>query len=1176
MLVLKDFSTSILAVPLSDTATSVVVGDAGRFPSLSAGSYFYAVLQKFSDRHQVEIVKVIGVSGNTFALERAQAGTVAKQFMAGDYIELRLTVATFDEYIRQCVAGKVDSVGGVVHQTLSFENAGDGVRSSFGVRFSDHHETVIGGATGLNAVSPSLHLRPLGKDNKSVEATYTSDGVFSLFGGAATVAARKLVLSSPDSVGWPNGAAASADNYARQWRSVVQANNSSLYLVGDGTLNARRFGFQVGNADPALAHEVGVLELNPYGGDVRVNGGVVYHTNYRPTPAAIGAVPERAWAGVVKLGSWSAVCRLYNYGELTGKMFITVGSTRGNFVCNATFLVSCGHAGHGTITQLESHGYSQIVVRLSMVGDAANFEILDEDFGSTPVGTDVSYFIKVHGLFGQLDQYTVFTPSVGSPKEQICTVYKSIKIGNDRVYTQGFKPTPSEIGAFPLSGGKLNGPVHCKQYVIAESLNGLNWTAIGATNDSLPYISANVNGAEKKVLEFNGNGETLVASNIRVNGAVHAAAWGTAFEAVGGKLRSDNPAFLSLDGNTYSFVTSIGDAHLCQNSYWNGSTWLKYDPAQASGHLVVSGGQLRFRRSDVGSFDPLQYDDLVYHTGHKPSPADIGAANANDVYHKNSTYSRQEIDLLGRLHINDARGAIQTPSAFASNSLVPWFSERNGPTGGWYSGINMRGWSDIYAGWQLVSGSDLPDLQAADVEKTALWFRTGSGEAWGEYQKVYTTKHKPTPAEIGAIPTNTANGTPVAAYYTDAAMDNTGTKIRLPFNAAQSKMVSFTVRVYQDYQSHDIQFSGYLYDVVNNWYAPKAIMIAGSAPVLYAMGRDDDGRAYVWIGGNSYRGVGVFDVVGGYNQADWNTGWEISVSDHKPNLAMEGAVYPPYSPANKPNAHEIGAAPDGFGVGGYCADIGTVLGDCNLRRQGGFFQGSNIEGMPTEGHALKYVINLAHANSAGYFGYIAMDFDLNHAWLGGQAGGLQKQKKFVFQFDRITAAGATGSDYNNSSIEVIGSGGGIKPTIGFHQPSEFAGSIALWGAGDFRFHTQGFADYAGIMVGLANVSDVYIRSDVRLKTNFVEMRGALDKLSLLQAYYYDKKGMLSSEDYSTHELGLKAQDVEAVEPVAVRRVEDSSGGEILSISGSAINAMLVQAINELRLRVEELERYVRS
>lgn len=1100
MLVLKDFSTSILAAPLSDTATSVVVGDAGRFPSLSAGSYFYAVLQKFSDRHQVEIVKVIGVSGNTFTLERAQAGTVAKQFTAGDYIELRLTVATFDEYIRQCVAGKVDSVDGVVHQTLSFENAGDGVRSSFGVRFSDHHETVIGGATGLNAVSPSLHLRPLGKDNKSVEATYTSDGVFSLFGGAAAVAARKLVLSSPDSAGWPNGVAASADNYARQWRSVVQANNSSLYLVGDGTLNARRFGFQVGNADPALAHEVGVLELNPYGGDVRVNGGTVYHTNFRPTPAA--------------------------------------------------------------------------------------------------------------------------------------------------------------IGAYPLKGGRLDGHLLAKSFVAAESLDGQNWVGIEAADGDKPYISAKVNNVARRVIEFNSDGSASVLSNLRVDGEVR----GVAFSTVGGHIRSNNASDVSLDGKNYSFVTSPLDAHLCQNSYWDGVNWNKYNANEVSGHLFVGQGKLRFHSSEAGNIDPNQNRFYVYHTGFKPTPAEIGAAAATEVY------SKAHIEEKNWMRVPDLRNAVRPPNAFNERSISTWFNETGNPTAGWYSGINVRGWADTYASWELLSGSGVPFDQARDAYKTALWFRSGNGDTWGEFQKVYTTKHKPTPAEIGAIPTNTANGTPVAAYYTDAAIDRTGTKIRLPFNVASSKMVSFTVRVYQDYQTADIQFSGYLYSEVNNWYAPRAIMIAGSSQVSYAMGRDDDGRAYVWIGGNAYRGVGVFDVVGGYNQADWNTGWEISVSDHKPNLAMEGAVYPPYSPVNKPtssdvgalplaggemsgniflpNAHsrlnvtngasiryyngnstrfhtsvngagefeistggdgetsiatidytggmktskqgvlygdrskptarEIGAAPDGFGVGGYCADIRTVLGDCNLRRQGGFFQGDNIEGMPTEGRAFKYVINLAHANSAGYFGYIAMDFDLNHAWLGGQADGRQKQKKFVFQRDRFIAMGATGSDYNDSSIEVNGSSGSVKPAIGFHQPSEFAGSIALWGAGDFRFHTQRLTDFAGIMVGLANVSDVYIRSDVRLKTNFVEMRGALDKLSLLQAYYYDKKGMLSSDDYNVHELGLKAQDVEAVEPVAVRRVEDSSGGEILSISGSAINAMLVQAINELRIRVEELEINARS
>lgn len=943
MLVLKDFSTSVLASTLAADAVSVDVADAGRFPVLSAGSYFYAVLQKFVDRTHVEIVKVVSVVGNTFTVVRGQAGTVPRVFAAGDYIELRLTVGVFDEYVAQRVAHKIDSVGGVVRQTLSFENAGDGVRSSFGVHFSDHHETIIGGATGFNAVSPSLHFRPLGRDNKTVEAVFTSDGVFSLFGGSAEIAARKLFLNSSDTSGWPNGAAASADNYARQWRSAVQANNSSLYLVGDGASNARRFGFQVGNADPALAHEVGVLELNPYGGDVRVNGGTVYHTNFLPTPAA--------------------------------------------------------------------------------------------------------------------------------------------------------------IGAYPLKGGLLDGYLHAKSYVIAESSDGLNWVGLEAADGGAkPYISAKTNNVSRKVMEFDFDGSISLPATLHAQG-INAAAWGDVFNAIGGTLRSNNATVMALDGKTYSFVTSPRDAHLCQNSYWDGVEWRKYDVNAASGYLAVSNGALKFNTSDAGTVDPRQRLESVYHTGHRPTPEEIGSINC--------------------LPWEDRPGT----DANTLGNYTAFTYGRNAPYWGSLATFGTRG------------GKYAMQFNANCAASNRLSFRTHNGDVagagvWGSWSEVYHTDKKPSSEELNVIGINKKN------YLNNVDILGVG------FIAAREVGAGW-IATYLGSDAGD--------KVVMGSLSGKST-ICGHIP-------DCTNWADLYVNTqHGHAGISSSTIIG--NPYAKNTD--------------DTAVYRVYHEGYKPTAHGIGAAPDGFGVGGYCADIGTVLGDCNLRRQGGFFQGVHIEGMPTEGHAFKYVINLAHANPAGYFGYIAMDFDLNHAWLGGQADGLQKQKKFVFQADRFIAAGATGSDYNNSPIEVLGSGGGIKPTIGFHQPSEFAASIGLWFGDQFRFHTQGLTDYAGIMVGLANVSDIYIRSDVRLKTNFVEMRGALDKLSLLQAYYYDKKGMLSSDDYNTHELGLKAQDVEAVEPVAVRRTEDSSGGSILSISGSAINAMLVQAINELRGRVEELERNARS
>lgn len=274
-------------------------------------------------------------------------------------------------------------------------------------------------------------------------------------------------------------------------------------------------------------------------------------------------------------------------------------------------------------------------------------------------------------------------------------------------------------------------------------------------------------------------------------------------------------------------------------------------------------------------------------------------------------------------------------------------------------------------------------------------------------------------------------------------------------------------------------------------------------------------------------------------------------------------------------AANVGAAPSGYGLGTYGTNISTVLGDCNLRRQSGFFQGSNIAGIPN-GAGWTYLFNQAHGNAAGYFGYLAINFAGTQAWIGGQDGGNQKGPyELVKQGDRFVANKAVGNEYHQCAIEVNGNTAiDSRPGIGFHMSGRFASTLHLWEGGDFRFHTQGLASYAGIMTGNVNANDVYIRSDIRLKRNLVRVTGALDKTCSLTAYSYDKKQTLKSTDYDKHEVGLIAQDVEKVLPAAISYIEDSdaeTGATTLMISNSAVTALLVEAIKELTDRVKYLE-----
>lgn len=107
MLVIKDFATTTLASALTAVATTITVSDGGRLPVLASGDHFYLVLQDFYDRNYVEIVKVVGTSGNVLTVLRGQDGTAARAFSVGAYVELRLTVRGFSEFISQIGTGGV-------------------------------------------------------------------------------------------------------------------------------------------------------------------------------------------------------------------------------------------------------------------------------------------------------------------------------------------------------------------------------------------------------------------------------------------------------------------------------------------------------------------------------------------------------------------------------------------------------------------------------------------------------------------------------------------------------------------------------------------------------------------------------------------------------------------------------------------------------------------------------------------------------------------------------------------------------------------------------------------------------------------------------------------------------------------------------------------------------------
>lgn len=93
-------ASATLASSISTSSTSITVstGMGALFPTITAGTYFYATLTDSSNN--LEIVKVTGRTSDTLSVVRAQEGTAARAYAAADKLELRITAAVLDNLVQ--------------------------------------------------------------------------------------------------------------------------------------------------------------------------------------------------------------------------------------------------------------------------------------------------------------------------------------------------------------------------------------------------------------------------------------------------------------------------------------------------------------------------------------------------------------------------------------------------------------------------------------------------------------------------------------------------------------------------------------------------------------------------------------------------------------------------------------------------------------------------------------------------------------------------------------------------------------------------------------------------------------------------------------------------------------------------------------------------------------------
>ena len=99
-------AATTLASGITNVATTLTVatGTGAIFPTLTGSNFFYCTLQNTAGS-TYEIVQVTARSTDTFTIVRAQEGTTASAFSAGDKVELRLTAGEINNLFSGIVQG---------------------------------------------------------------------------------------------------------------------------------------------------------------------------------------------------------------------------------------------------------------------------------------------------------------------------------------------------------------------------------------------------------------------------------------------------------------------------------------------------------------------------------------------------------------------------------------------------------------------------------------------------------------------------------------------------------------------------------------------------------------------------------------------------------------------------------------------------------------------------------------------------------------------------------------------------------------------------------------------------------------------------------------------------------------------------------------------------------------
>src|SRR5690554_4786019 len=228
------------------------------------------------------------------------------------------------------------------------------------------------------------------------------------------------------------------------------------------------------------------------------------------------------------------------------------------------------------------------------------------------------------------------------------------------------------------------------------------------------------------------------------------------------------------------------------------------------------------------------------------------------------------------------------------------------------------------------------------------------------------------------------------------------------------------------------------------------------------------------------------------------------------------------------------------------------------------FSGGNMnirqQGLAMEIHALAMTPSSSLSGAAA-LGLTSMPWgQLYVRRIEGRDDGLEAGNTLVIKTPTIVEMSATGTAGNTSGFMIKNLGNSSNPSSINFQVGQNTNTLYMY-------------DGDGVQLGrFDGTSGAYTStSDERLKTNFQEVEGTLEKLMKLKPLTYT---YINNSDNDRRHLGFKAQEVEKLFPTLVnspKNADSDSEDGVYTMDYSGFGVIAVKAIQEQQVEIETLK-----